>query len=157
MASADILLEALVRDVIELYEPVAREHDVALRHLLSAQPSSRVRGDADLLFQAVANLVDNAVKFTPPGGTVIVHTRALGAAAELGVLDSGPGIPPEQRERALQRFGRLDASRSLPGNGLGLPLAAAIIRRHGGSLTLSEAGPGVPGLLVTVSLPRLAD
>jgi signal transduction histidine kinase len=73
--------------------------------------------------------------------------------AELVVVDNGPGIAPEQREHALQRFGRLDSSRSQPGNGLGLPLAAAIIRRHGGSLALEDASHGAAGLRVTLSLP----
>jgi signal transduction histidine kinase len=154
MASDDVCLEALTRDMVELYEPLALEHGVALRLNIKTVSGSRVRGDADLLCQAVANLIDNAVKFTPAGGTVLVQTDVKGAMVELTVLDDGPGIPPEQRERALQRFGRLDASRSLPGNGLGLPLAAAIFRRHGGSLSLDAAGAGAPGLRVTVQLPR---
>jgi signal transduction histidine kinase len=149
-----LLVEALTRDMVELYEPLALEHGVALRLNIKTVSGSRVRGDADLLCQAVANLIDNAVKFTPAGGTVLVQTDVKGAMVELTVLDDGPGIPPEQRERALQRFGRLDASRSLPGNGLGLPLAAAIFRRHGGSLSLDAAGAGAPGLRVTVQLPR---
>jgi signal transduction histidine kinase len=153
MASSEICLETLTRDMIDLYEPLAREKGQVLVHSPSNSTSSVVTGDADLLCQAVANLLDNAVKFTPAGGTITVRNVRHGELAALEVLDTGPGIPPEQRERALQRFGRLDASRSLPGNGLGLPLAAAIIRRHGGSVTLEEAGSGVSGLRVTVRLP----
>ncbi len=154
MASDDISLATLAGDVVDLYEPLARENGVEL-HLVNGPTaaSSLVQGDADLLCQAVANLVDNAVKFTPAGGSVTVETRVQGTVAELMVLDSGPGIPPEQHERALQRFGRLDASRSRPGNGLGLPLAAAIVRRHGGSLNLDSAVPAAPGLKVTLRLP----
>lgn len=153
MASGDIQLEALAADVVDLYEPLARENGVELCLRAASAPGTRVRGDADLLCQAVANLVDNAVKFTPAGGRVTVETRVQGAMAQLVVVDNGPGIAPEQREHALQRFGRLDSSRSLPGNGLGLPLAAAIIRRHGGSLALEDASHGVAGLRVTFSLP----
>lgn len=153
MASSEICLETLTRDMVDLYEPLAREKGQVLVHSPSTSTSGVVTGDADLLCQAVANLLDNAVKFTPAGGTITVRNVRHGELAELEVLDTGPGIPPEHRERALQRFGRLDASRSLPGNGLGLPLAAAIIRRHGGSVTLDEAGSGVSGLRVTVRLP----
>lgn len=153
MASGDVLLDTLVDDVVDLYEPWARERGVELRHAVGQKRPCRVRGDSDLLCQAIANLVDNAVKFTPRGGSVKILITVEDAETVLDVLDDGPGIPGEQRERALQRFGRLDASRSLPGNGLGLPLAAAIIRRHGGSLTLGDAGLGAGGLRVQVRLP----
>lgn len=154
MASDDIDLATLAGDVVDLYEPLARANGVELQLITTpAADGGRVRGDADLLCQAVANLVDNAVKFTPAGGRVSVQTRAQGAVAELVVSDSGPGIAPEQRDRALQRFGRLDASRSQPGNGLGLPLAAAIVRRHGGSLLLDSTAPDAAGLKVILRLP----
>lgn len=139
----------------ELYEPVAEDKGVHLS--LHIEPAPPVQGVAPLLTQVAANLLDNAVKFTPPGGKVVVSvgTHPKGGGVVLTVADSGPGIPAEERERALQRFVRLDQSRATPGNGLGLSLVAAAARLHGAALTLSEGeGQGEqPGLAVTLSFP----
>ena len=112
-----------------------------------------VYGDRELLAQVLTNLVDNAVKYTPEGGTVRIELARGGDTALLRVADSGPGIAPDDRERVLQRFSRLDRARSQPGNGLGLALVNAVTLQHHGRLTL---GDNRPGLVVTVELPALA-
>ncbi len=101
-----------------------------------------VRGDPSLLFEAAGNLVDNALKFTPRGGTVTVC--GFNAAGEVGfeVADTGPGIPLEERDPVLRRFYRTEASRHTPGSGLGLALVAAVARLHGMDLAISDARPG---------------
>ncbi|MFN4090742.1 MAG: sensor histidine kinase [Alphaproteobacteria bacterium] len=107
-----------------------------------------VRGNRHLLSQALANLVDNAVKYTPAGGTVTiaVHPPTEGSeadGAEVVVADSGPGIPEVDRERVFDRFVRLEASRHTPGSGLGLSLVRAVARLHRAGLTLEDASPGL--------------
>ena len=143
-------LDVVARDVAELYEPLAE--DKGARLTFTAQSGATVSGDRHLLFQITANLVDNAVKYTPPGGAIrmAVTVDAEGGAVVLCIGDSGPGIPPEHRERVLERFVRLDATRSTPGNGLGLSLVRAVAALHNASLSL---GDNHPGLLVTLTLP----
>lgn len=145
---SEVQLDQLLADAVSLYELLAEDKGVDLR----LTPSSKVtcQGDRDLLFQVVANLIDNAVKFTPSGGAVMCSCSEVPDGVQLIVEDSGPGIDSEDRDRALERFSRLDQSRSQPGHGLGLPLAKAIIDRHGGTLSLESAGPG---LRVLVNLP----
>ncbi|RAU21521.1 two-component sensor histidine kinase [Paramagnetospirillum kuznetsovii] len=136
-------LAQLAADVVELYEPLAEEKEVVLSY--RAEPGPMVKGDRHLLFQAMANLVDNAVKYTPPKGfvTVAVTAAQAGGGVELVVADSGPGVPEEARESVLERFVRLDATRTTPGNGLGLSLVKAVARLHGASLVLDDAHPGL--------------
>jgi signal transduction histidine kinase len=138
-------LDRVVQDVADLYGALAEERGVAL----STSPMSRmvVDGDRHLLFQAVSNLVDNAVKFTPAGGRVALSARAEGPQALLVVADSGPGIPVEARSRVLERFVRLDASRGAPGSGLGLSLVAAVARLHDGAIELADNSPGLRAVL----------
>jgi signal transduction histidine kinase len=143
-------LRPIVRDVCELYQAAAEERQVTLRG--EALESVEVFGDRELLAQVLTNLVDNAVKYTPPGGIVRIELSRSGDLAQLRVSDSGPGIPPEDRARVLQRFTRLDRARSQPGNGLGLALVNAVTLQHHGRLTLDNG----PGLVVTVELPALA-
>ncbi len=137
-----VALEALLEDVVELYEPVAEAQGKRLA-LEIAEPAS-VDGDRNLLFQALANLVDNALKYAPDGGWVTVY---LGVAERpfVTVRDNGPGIPPEEREHVVKRFYRLERSRTTPGSGLGLSLVAAVARLHDATLGLED---GEPGLLV---------
>jgi signal transduction histidine kinase len=144
-------LKPIVRDVCELYQAAAEERQLILE--ADAQASVEVHGDRELLAQVLTNLVDNAVKYTPPGGKVRVALERERDRAVLRVADSGPGIPPEDRTRVLQRFTRLDRARSQPGNGLGLALVNAVTQQHHGRLTL---GDNSPGLVVTVELPALA-
>lgn len=151
MADRAISPASLVADVVELYEPLALERGIAL--IATGDNARDVRGDADLLFQALANLVDNALKFTPDDGEVRVEVEDRVGEIVISVEDNGPGIPAGQRKQALQRFGRLDSSRSTPGNGLGLSLATAILRRHGGALELSDARGFTSGLRASAVLP----
>jgi signal transduction histidine kinase len=143
-------LKPIVRDVCELYNAAAEESQVTLR--AEAPESVEVYGDRELLAQVLTNLVDNAVKYTPPGGDVRIALTRSGDRAMLSVADTGPGIPAEDRSRVLQRFTRLDRARSQPGNGLGLALVNAVTLQHHGRLSL---GDNSPGLVVNVELPAL--
>jgi signal transduction histidine kinase len=143
-------LAPIVRDVCDLYQAAAEERQIDLRCELG--PTVEVFGDRELLAQVLTNLIDNAVKYTPAGGTVHVQLGRSGDAARLRVADSGPGIPEPDRARVLQRFTRLDQARSQPGNGLGLALVNAVTLQHHGRLTLDD---NAPGLVVTVELPAL--
>lgn len=147
-------LAQLAQDVVELYEPLAEEKDVVLT--CRAESEMMVRGDRHLLFQAMANLVDNAVKYTPAHGcvTVALTMAAEPYGVELAVSDSGPGIPEDSRDAVLDRFVRLDSTRSTPGNGLGLSLVKAVARLHGARLVLGDAHPG---LEVKLQFTRLTE
>ena len=105
------------------------------------------------MFQALTNLLDNAIKYTPAGGQVDVSLAAHDGRAAIRVTDTGPGIPAERHEQVLQRFYRLDESRSAPGAGLGLSLVKAIAQRHDAGLELEDRKPG---LAITLSFPRVA-
>jgi len=144
-------LKPIVQDVYELYHAAAEERQVTLQG--NAPESVEVFGDRELLAQVLTNLVDNAVKYTPPGGVVRIELARNGDRAQLRVADTGTGIPLEDHDRVLQRFTRLDRARSQPGNGLGLALVNAVTLQHHGRLTLGDNGPG---LVVTVELPALA-
>jgi signal transduction histidine kinase len=143
---------AIARDVAELYEPVAEQAGLDL--VATAAPGSIVRGNRGLIGQAIANLVDNAIKYshetTGNDRSVTLAVTRSGDAVEIAVADHGPGIKPEDRERVLKRFVRLEASRTQPGTGLGLSLVAAVARLHSGSVRLED---NEPGLRVVVSLP----
>jgi signal transduction histidine kinase len=147
-------LGALLTDAAGVYEPLAAERDISL---LADTSTTSALGDRDLVFQAVVNLLDNALKFTPPGGVVRCCCGAIDGSAYIEIRDSGPGIPAADRERVLQRFTRLEQSRHAPGNGLGLPLVVAIAHRHGGRLELDSGNPhsDTPGLRARVYLPGL--
>lgn len=150
-ALAPIDLAAIARDVCELYEPLAEEDGVEL-HVAATDPV-RVLANRELLSQAVTNLMDNAFKYgraegRPPRITLTVATE--GAEGVLSVADNGPGVPAADRQRVLSRFVRLEASRNAPGSGLGLSMVAAVLRHHGGSVDLGDAGPG---LRVTIRVP----
>jgi signal transduction histidine kinase len=138
----------LAADVAELYEPLAEEKGISLASHTDLGLS--LQGDRHLLFQAMANLVDNAVKYTPAGGNVAITVAGTAEGIEVAVADSGPGIPEESREAVLDRFVRLDATRSTPGNGLGLSLVQAVARLHSARLSL---GDNAPGLKVTLTFP----
>ena len=149
-------LVALARTAADLYEPVAEEKGQAFAAVLPGGPVP-VRGNPQLLSQALANLLDNAVKYTPEGGRVSLTVAGPASGAEGGrleVADSGPGIPAAQRGRVLERFVRLDDARATPGNGLGLALVDAVARLHGARLELAD---NAPGLRVTLVLPAAAN
>jgi signal transduction histidine kinase len=141
-------LAALARQMVEMYEPLADDNGIKLT--IDAPATVEVRANGALLSRALANLIDNALRYAPNGRTIDVAVQAVPAGALLRVADHGPGILPARRETALRRFGRLDSARSATGAGLGLSLAASIARLHGGTLTL---GDNQPGLRVDIILP----
>jgi len=139
-------LSILAHNVCELYAPVAEEGGIAL-HMAPSQ-KVEVKGNSNLLSQALANLVDNAIKYTPPGGTVSIKAEDNGQGVRLIVADTGPGIAPEDRARVIERFVRLEASRHSPGTGLGLSLVAAVARLHEARLELSDNHPGLKASVI---------
>jgi signal transduction histidine kinase len=146
----------IARDVGDLYEPVADEKGIALK--IDAPAAAPVRGNRELVSQALANLIDNAIKYAGPSGKVngvpaeiVVKAGNDGERITLSVADRGPGIPDADRGRVVERFVRLEQSRSEPGSGLGLSLASAVARLHGGELKLED---NHPGLRTTIALPR---
>ncbi len=144
----------LVRDVAEFYEPLADEQGLDLT--VEADDGARVVANRHLVNQAVANLIDNAIKYGRPEtpdavGSIRVTLRILTETVEIAVEDLGPGISADDRERALKRFVRLEASRTKPGTGLGLSLVAAVARLHHGTVRLEDNAPGLRAVLV---LPR---
>jgi signal transduction histidine kinase len=155
----DLDAAEIVRAVGELYEPLADEKGLILR--VEAASPAPVRGNRELISQALANLVDNAIKYgasAAPGANgeapeILLKAVDRGDRIALSVADNGPGVPPSDRERVLERFVRLEQSRSEPGSGLGLSLASAVARLHGGELRLED---NHPGLLGVISLPRAA-
>jgi signal transduction histidine kinase len=146
----------IARDVGELYEPLADEKGIALT--VDAPAAATVRGNRELISQALANLIDNAIKYAGPNGQlngapaeIVVKAGNDGERIALSVADRGPGIAEADRGRVVERFVRLEQSRSEPGSGLGLSLAAAVARLHGGELKLED---NHPGLRTTIALPR---
>jgi signal transduction histidine kinase len=148
---APLSLGFIVTDVAELYDAAAEERDITL--LCEADPAATTLGDRNLLASAVANLVDNALKYAGPRATVRVLAQCRGDNVAIIVADDGPGIPAADRLRVVERFYRLDASRNLPGNGLGLSIVAAIASLHWGSFVLEDARPG---LLACLTFPASA-
>ena len=134
-------LSELVGSMVELYAPVGEERGIALDSAVAA--GAQVQGSRQLLAQALANLLDNAIKFTPDGGHIRVLLRGTSHEPELVVEDDGPGIPADKREIVLGRRVRLDEARKFPGSGLGLSLVAAVTKLHGARLVLDDAGPGL--------------
>jgi signal transduction histidine kinase len=149
----------IVRGIGDLYEPLADDRGLTLK--VEAAQAAWVRGNRELISQALSNLVDNAIKYGASGGAaangpaaeIVLKAMDLGDRIVLSVADSGPGIAQSDRGRVLERFVRLEQSRSEPGSGLGLSLAAAIARLHGGELILED---NHPGLVSAISLPRVA-
>jgi signal transduction histidine kinase len=145
------------RSVAELYEPIAEEEGVTLA--VHAEDGLKVRGNRELIGQAIANLVDNALKYGAPQNgpgdaaakpDVVIAAERIGGSIRLTIADRGPGIATPDRARVLDRFVRLEGSRSRPGSGLGLSLAAAVARMHGGAVELED---NQPGLRVRLTLP----
>jgi len=149
----------------ELYEPLAEDDGMVLRVRTGPAP---LHGNRELISQALANLVENAIKYGKPAlaaqplgagaaaasGEIVIEARCDGDSVLLSVSDHGPGIPPADRKHAVERFVRLEASRTQPGSGLGLSLASAVATLHGGELRLSDANPG---LTATLAIPARAS
>jgi len=147
----------IANDIGELYEPLAEQKGIDLT--VEADTPTPLKGNRELISQALANLVDNSIKYTEPRGEpangipaqIIVRALTEGDRILLTVADSGPGIPEADRGRVIERFVRLEQSRSQPGSGLGLSLASAVARLHGGELTLADNQPGLKSI---IALPR---
>lgn len=150
---------ALASDMAELYEPLCEDKGIDFDAEFANDLT--VRGNREFLAQALSNLLDNAVKYTPAGGAIMLRVRRRSSGeVEFSVTDTGPGVPDGDRARVVERFVRLENSRNEPGSGLGLSLVAAVAEAHGGRLELDE-GPGQvgdmgPGLRVALILPRAA-
>ncbi len=151
-ATTDVNLAETVRDVVELYEPLAEEQGVALTATVDGEPV--MPGNRELIGQALSNIVDNAIKYSANASDapqVAVSLAEDEAGIMMSVRDNGPGVPEADRERATERFVRLEESRNMPGAGLGLSLAKAVMTFHQGSLLLLD---GDPGLEVKMVFPR---
>jgi signal transduction histidine kinase len=151
-AFARVDLGPLLFDLSELYTAAAEENGQALEH--DIPPILPAFGDRDMLQQAVANLLDNALKFSPPGSTIRLSAGIVRGLLEISVADQGPGIPPDDRQRATERFFRGESARSTPGSGLGLSLVQAVAVLHGGTLRLED---NQPGLRAVIALPALTS
>jgi signal transduction histidine kinase len=150
----------------ELYEPLAEDGGMTLQVKTAPSP---VHGNRELISQALANLVENAIKYGKPAvqpidaqaatasREIVIGARREGASVLLSVTDHGPGIPEADRKHAVERFVRLEASRTLPGSGLGLSLASAVATLHGGELRLGDARPGLVATLVIPALAGASD
>jgi signal transduction histidine kinase len=156
VAREPVDLSELVASMVELYAPVSEERGIRLESAVAS--GAQVQGSRQLLAQALANLLDNAIKFTPDGGhiRVLLKSQSAGlpsagprsagpplAGPEVIIEDDGPGIPADKRELVLGRRVRLDEARNVPGSGLGLSLVAAVTKLHGARLTLADADPGL--------------
>jgi signal transduction histidine kinase len=146
---SEVRLAPLLREVGDLYDPIAEDKSVTLK--IEAKDEATVHGDRDLLFEAVANLVDNAVKFTPEGGHVDLALLRRDNETVIRVKDTGCGISENEREAVTKRFYRSDKSRSTDGIGLGLSLVAAIVKLHGFRFAIA---PG-PGCTAEIACPQL--
>ncbi len=133
-------LDRIAHDAVEMYRALAEEEGVAVETSLQ---QVTVSGDRDLIFQAVVNLVDNAVKYVPAGGTVSVAVGTAAAGRYVEVRDNGPGIGDEHKDRVTERLYRVDDARGTPGSGLGLSLVAAVAARHRARLEFRDADPGL--------------
>jgi signal transduction histidine kinase len=143
-------LTEMTREVVELFDAAAEDAGVRL----TAEGDDRVlvTGDRDLLFDAVSNLVDNAIKHGREAGHVRVHVACRADGATISVTDDGPGIPPQEFPHVFKRFYRLERSRRAPGNGLGLSLVAAVARLHGAKIEMLD---NAPGLQFRLHFPRV--
>ena len=136
-----IELNAVAADVADFYEPLAERKSISVSQDIAESPIELL-GDPSLLFEAIGNILENAIKFTPAGGRVRLHSFKTAARLGIEVTDSGPGIPEAEREAVLRRFHRVEKCRTTPGSGLGLSLAAAVARLHGLQLAIEDARPG---------------
>jgi signal transduction histidine kinase len=137
---APLQLETLVREVGELYEPLAESRSI--QFVVRTQHVGTIHADRNLLFEALNNLVDNALKFTPSGGTVRIELNATPAGPRVEVTDNGPGIPQADRDVVLKRFYRSNRTQHIAGSGVGLSIVSAVMHVHDFTIRLSDAAPG---------------
>ena len=141
-------LSAICDDLAELYDVMTEEGEHSFEAHI--ERGLDIMGNRQLIAQAITNLLDNAVKYTPSGGHITLTAEQRGENIHVSVGDNGHGIPPDKRDDVLKRFVRLDSARSTPGNGLGLSLVSAIVALHNGSLQLHD---NKPGLRIEITLP----
>jgi signal transduction histidine kinase len=147
-AFAEVDLSAVAADVAELYEPAAEEAGITL--VSEVTPGITLRGNRELIGQALVNLLENALKYAGDG-KIVLSVKDVAGRIRIEVADSGPGIPEADRERVVERFVRLEDSRTEPGSGLGLSLVAAVARLHRGEFRIEDNQPGVRAV---IDLPR---
>ena len=160
----------VAKGIHELYEPLAEDDGMSLQ-VKTAPTPVRLHGNRELISQALANLVENAIKYGKPVAVaqplgadavagareILIEARREGDSVLLSVTDHGAGIPEADRKHAIERFVRLEASRTQPGSGLGLSLASAVATLHGGELRLSDSHPGLMATLAIPALPASSD
>lgn len=151
---ANVDLRELLSDVIEVYAPVAEDAGHSLERLDEQWPTVKIAGDRQLLVQLAANLFENAIRHCPRGAVIRAGLSKRDAVAIITVVDTGPGIPVEERENVFHRHYRLERERSTAGCGLGLALVAAVAELHGARVALSDAAPGLR-VDVTFQHPRI--
>jgi signal transduction histidine kinase len=140
-AFAVLSLSELLERVYEMYRPVAEDAHQMLLH--DIQKGVQIRGDGELLTQMFSNLIENSIRHAPPGTRILIRLGASGSTVTAAVEDDGPGIPAGERDKVFRRFYRLTGSRTIPGNGLGLALVAAIANLHAAKIELADNHPGV--------------
>jgi signal transduction histidine kinase len=145
-------LRRLLEELVETYQLVAEERDQLLN--IVAGQSFTVRGDPELLVQLFANLIENAIHHSPPNAAIEISANMTGTGVEAVVSDNGPGIPAQLRTKVLERFTRIDTSRSTPGSGLGMSLVVAITTLHEATLELHDNMPGLRCVLRFPPLPH---
>ncbi len=156
----DFDLSAVCAEVAEFYEPLAASK--AIEMAVEARDPVAMRGDADLMREAISNLLDNAIKFTPEGGKIRVESRTVGGFPSLAVSDTGRGVPSEERKRIFRRFYRAPNSHEASGHGLGLSIAQNIVNLHGFELAVEDNHPGARFVMratnkATAPLARAAE
>jgi signal transduction histidine kinase len=154
-AFAEIDLGPLLADLADLYAAVAEDNGLNLT--LRVADTLPAFGDRDMLQQAVANLLDNAIKFSPPGGGIVLAAERLEKQVLISVSDQGPGIPEHDRARATERFFRGEQARNTPGSGLGLALVQAVATLHEGTVVLEDANPGLRVTMLIRAAPPNMD
>jgi signal transduction histidine kinase len=137
-----VRLQSVLQQVYELHEPFAEDRGVVLKTEIDADADA-IAADPALMFEAVSNLVENALKFTPAGGEVGLSLRSRAEGPRIEITDSGPGVPVEERDAVMKRFYRSERTRTTPGSGLGLSVVTAIVRLHGFDVWLDDARPGL--------------
>ena len=136
----ELQLETLVKEVGELFEPLAESRSIGL--VVQTAPVGTTHADRALMFEALSNLLDNAIKFTSDGGTVRLELMHTLSGPQIDVIDNGPGIPADERDAVRQRFYRGERTRHLPGSGLGLSIVSAVVNVHGFAMHIRDASPG---------------
>jgi signal transduction histidine kinase len=151
----DVNLDTVIKDVVDLYEPVAEEKNISFE--IKADAKLIVIGDSDLLFQLFANIIDNAVKFSPQGSVIRLYAGSENNQVIVSIEDQGPGIAEQEKEKVFKHFYRGDSSRSTPGNGLGLSLVKVVADKHQAKISLEDARPGLRVRITFQSMNQISQ